>query len=93
MLNTLREKIDGIDDQILQLIEQRATLAAEIKKFKPADKIICHQREDSIISRLKLINTTLIPNQGIEAIMREIIRQCRLVQINKRESRIVTHVK
>ena len=26
MLNTLREKIDGIDDKILRLIEQRATL-------------------------------------------------------------------
>ncbi len=80
MLNILREKIDCIDDQILQLIEQRAVLASEIKNFKPKNKITCCEREEAIMSRMKRSNTTLIPDQGIEAIMREIITQCTLVQ-------------
>gem|GEM_PF-4620928 len=49
MLHTLRKKIDCIDDQILQLIEQHAVLASEKRNFKPKNKIICYEREEALL--------------------------------------------
>ena len=43
------KKIDCIDDQILQLIEQRAVLASEKRNFKPKNKIICYEREEALL--------------------------------------------
>ena len=39
---------------------------------------------------MKRYNTTLIPDQGIEAIMREIITQCTLVQRNRDAHKSIT---
>jgi|GEM_PF-7122673 len=40
---------------------------------------------------MKRYNTTLIPDQDIEAIMREIITQCTLVQRNKEAHKSITN--
>lgn len=84
-IEELRKKIDSIDKDILNLILERRDCAVEIgilkdkqlpsddsKQISPYDA----KREEEIISKLKLLYSSL-PQNGIEAIYREIISLCR----------------
>lgn len=74
-LSKLRQEIDGIDEEILRLLNRRAEVVlrvAEIKREKD-EKFYVPQREREIIERLKKLNRGPFPNDALRIIFREII--------------------
>lgn len=74
-LSGFRQKIDAIDDKILELLNQRAGLAHEIGIIKKHDRSRVHvlEREESIYKRLAEKNQGPFPSASIRPIFREII--------------------
>lgn len=74
-IDTLREQIDTLDEELLALIEKRLDLAASIARAKSedADELLLRPaREESIIGRLGAM-TKRIPTESITAIWRELM--------------------
>ena len=74
-LDSLREKIDETDTEILQLLNRRAKLAIEVAKTKTENKMAFYapERELKIYQRLMEINGGPFPNEAIKPVFREII--------------------
>jgi len=81
-LSKLREKIDIIDEQILDLINQRGSIALEVssQKQKNSLKIYDPAREKEIEKRLKSKNSGPLSNDFVISIFKEIIIGCRGLQ-------------
>lgn len=84
-IEELRKRIDSIDKDILDLILERRDCALNIGALKDQQSSFVgiehigaydSKREEEIVSRLKLLGSSL-PSNGIEAIYREIISLCR----------------
>ena len=78
----LRNRIDAIDEQILQLLNQRAQAAIEVGEIKhefgQQDSILKPEREAQIIRRLEELNAKqTFPVEGVHAVWAEIISACR----------------
>lgn len=80
-LGPLRERIDAIDEQILELLNQRAQAAmqvGDIKKDHDSDgPILKPEREALIIRRLQELNPGPVPQDAVAAIWAQIISTCR----------------
>jgi len=78
----LRQKIDSIDGQILQLLNQRAEVALEVGKVKSGCRMDPYnpQREEEIMRRLELLSRGAFPRGGIPPVFREIISACRSLE-------------
>lgn len=74
-LKNLRKKIDDIDLQILQLLNERAETALEIGRTKQTNQLNIHspEREREILTRLMKKNTGPFPNNVLKLIYEEII--------------------
>ncbi len=74
-LDTLRNKIDAIDTELLQLLNKRANAAIEIAKIKRKENLKFHspEREKAIIKRITGLNKGPFPNDALKVILREII--------------------
>ena len=81
-LSKLREKIDGIDGRILDLINQRAKVVADISRLKEKNKIgvFFPGREAEILRRIKALNKGPVENSDIEIIFRDVLSVCRAIQ-------------
>jgi len=81
-LEKFRKKIDGIDEKIVALLNERARLAIEIgqKKQQAREKFYAPERESAIYRRLSELNTGPMDNAGIEAVYREIISATRALE-------------
>jgi chorismate mutase/prephenate dehydratase len=77
-LSDLRKKIDELDDQILDLINQRARIVVEIGREKERKKMgfFAPDREEEIYRRLASLNQGPLPNKAVRAIYREIMSGC-----------------
>ncbi len=75
MLNELRKEIDGIDEKIIKLINERYKHVIEIGhlKKKTSHEIYVPEREKSLIDRLDKINKGPMTPQALRAIYREIM--------------------
>ncbi|MFX1239713.1 MAG: chorismate mutase [Promethearchaeota archaeon] len=80
-IEILRKDIDKIDDKIVDLLNMRAELVVEIGKIKKQMKIevLQPQREKEILKRVKE-KSILLKSTSIEAIWKEILNACRLIQ-------------
>lgn len=80
-IENLREDIDKIDDKIVDLLNMRAKLVVEIGNLKKKIriKILQPQREKEILERVKK-KSILLKSTSIEAIWKEILNACRIVQ-------------
>nr|MBF0221881.1 prephenate dehydratase [Desulfobulbaceae bacterium] len=78
----VRDKIDAIDDQFLQLLKDRLNCAKEIGHLKNKENRAKWDplRERQIFERLKAINNGEFPESPMISIFREIITTCRLSQ-------------
>lgn len=80
-LRPWREQIDSLDQQILQLLNQRAQAALEIGKIKEElnanDSILKPEREAQIVTHLQNINPGPITDRSVNAVWAEIISACR----------------
>jgi chorismate mutase/prephenate dehydratase len=74
-LTPIREKIDGLDQQIVELLNQRLTLAAEIGKLKRGSggQIYVAEREDAVFRKVSGLNQGPIKDDALRAIYREIM--------------------
>jgi chorismate mutase / prephenate dehydratase len=74
-LTPIREKIDGLDRQIVELLNQRLTLAAEIGKLKRGvgGQIYVAEREDAVFRKVTELNQGPIKSDALRAIYREIM--------------------
>jgi len=81
-ISELREKIDRIDKQIMDLVNQRALHALEISAHKGSRglSVFCPERENIIIKKLGEANQGPLPTNYLKQIFVEIISACREVQ-------------
>lgn len=74
-LENLRSRIDAIDDEILDLLNRRASLAQEVGRLKSLEKkdFYVPNREREIYRRLTSVNAGPFPNDAVRSVFREII--------------------
>ena len=82
-LNSLREKIDDIDAQLLTLFNQRASLAIEVAEakraaLKPGETLSFFRpdREAQVIQRIQSLNPGPLSNQEVGRLIREVMSAC-----------------
>lgn len=82
-LNRLRKQIDGVDRKLLQLLNRRASLALRVGFLKREKglPVFDGRREKEILRRSVRNNTGPLPSAAIGKIFREILRQCRSLQL------------
>jgi chorismate mutase/prephenate dehydratase len=83
-IKAIRNKIDSIDDNILELLKQRIQCAKDIGKLKDVTKRAKWDplRERQIYERLLVDNQELFPEKALRSIFHEVITTCRLSQKN-----------
>jgi chorismate mutase/prephenate dehydratase len=74
-LEEIRNSIDGIDDQILDLLNQRARLVIAVGTLKRGEKrdFYVPSREREIYERLASKNSGPFPSEALKSVFREII--------------------
>jgi len=82
VLGRLRGRIDTIDKNILELLNQRLDIAKEIGKCKgrSAEVVMDSARESNVISRLFSLNKGPLSNEAIQHIFTEIFGSSREAQ-------------
>ncbi|MEQ1559154.1 MAG: prephenate dehydratase [Methyloglobulus sp.] len=79
-LSELRDKIDRIDQQILDLINQRASCAMEVARTKIAlgeqGTFYRPDRESLVLRRIKELNNGPLPDQTAVRFFRELMSSC-----------------
>jgi chorismate mutase / prephenate dehydratase len=77
-LDALRVKIDSIDEQILDLLNERGQLAIDIghRKSRQGRSIYAPEREKRIFQRLIRRNRGPLRSANVQAIFREVISAC-----------------
>lgn len=77
----LRQRIDSIDEQILDLLNQRARTAQQVgdvkHEFDVDGPVLKPEREAMIIRRLQGLNQGPFTDQAVEAVWSQIISTCR----------------
>jgi chorismate mutase/prephenate dehydratase len=81
-LEDLRQQIDAIDSELLQLLSDRARLAQEVgkNKVRTAGNFFAPERERQIFERLRANNQGPLSNDAIQAIFTEIISASRALE-------------
>ncbi len=79
-LQQLRIGIDAIDEQILQLINQRAEHARAIGKLKGGAIAYAPERESLVLRRINELNTGPLPNKIVTHFFRAIMSMCLSLQ-------------
>lgn len=77
----LRQRIDSLDEQILDLLNQRAQAAQSVgdikHEFDVAGPVLKPEREAMIVRRLQALNQGPFTAQAVEAVWAQIISTCR----------------
>ncbi len=83
-LAALRQRIDGIDDQLLELVSERARLAEQVARAKAqrgeALKVYRPEREAEILRRLTEQNRGPLTDEQVTVLFREVMSACRALQ-------------
>ncbi len=81
-LKELREAINKVDLQILELIKERSEFVEQVGKFKhqTSGKIYVPEREKQIFEKLRTNNRSKISSEAIISIFTEIISACRSLE-------------
>ena len=79
-IEKLRREIDGVDDQLLALLNQRADLARRIGTLKGASPAYRPERETEILRSLARRNSGPLPSERATAVFREVISACRAME-------------
>jgi len=76
----LRQAIDAVDDQVLDLLNRRAALAAEVGRLKVAatPEALFHApaREREVLARLEAENAGPFPPAAVRTVFQEIMSAC-----------------
>lgn len=74
-LGPIRDKIDHLDHQLVDLINERLALAAEIGRIKRSTggEIYVPEREDAVLRKVTSLNQGPVKNEALKAIYRELM--------------------
>ncbi|MFW9902311.1 MAG: chorismate mutase [Candidatus Thorarchaeota archaeon] len=80
-LELLREEINKIDDQMIDLLNKRGKLSKKIGNLKNVISMdtLQPQREDEIINRMKA-KSKVLDDTSIQTIWKEIMDACKIIQ-------------
>jgi chorismate mutase/prephenate dehydratase len=83
-LESIRRQIDALDDQILKLVNERATAAGEVARIKraagEAEDFYRPGREAQILKRIRDANAGPLPEADVVRLFREIMSSCLALQ-------------
>lgn len=81
-VSELRKEIDAIDDRIVELLNRRAELAAEIGRHKARTRAhyFTPEREEAVLKRLVRRSEGPLSAEALRAIYREVISACRALE-------------
>lgn len=79
-LQALRVRIDAIDDALLTLLSERASIAQEVGRTKKGEKIYRPEREAQIVRRLREANPGPLSGDTVERLIRETMSACRALE-------------
>ncbi len=81
-LAPIRDKIDSLDFEILDLLSKRAQAAQEVGYIKSGFSlpVFRPEREHQVVTRLQEMNTGPLLSDGIAAIWREVMSACRALE-------------
>ncbi|MEO8418196.1 MAG: prephenate dehydratase [Methylophilaceae bacterium] len=79
-LKQCRDKIDAIDEQLLQFVNERAHLAREIGNLKNGGPIYRPEREAQVLRRLLELNAGPLSGEAVTAIFRSVMSNCRALE-------------
>lgn len=79
-LTQYREQINHLDDELLVLLNQRATLAQQIGHLKEDGVVLRPEREAQVLRRLQDANPGPLGNGAIAALYTEVMSQCRALE-------------
>jgi chorismate mutase/prephenate dehydratase len=74
-LEPLRREIDGLDEQIVNLLNERARVVVQIGKVKQQHNspIYAPDREKSVLEKVRRLNRGPLPDRCLEAVYRELM--------------------
>lgn len=79
-LEQLRAQIDALDEQLLQLMNERAKLAQAVGHVKGGSLIYRPEREAQVLSRLIEANAGPLPDEVVRLLFQEVISACRSLE-------------
>lgn len=81
-IQSLRQKIEQVDDEILRLLNDRAKIVQQIGQIKSKIKMDFYnpRREEEILQRLRALSFGPFPKWAIPYVFREIISACRSLE-------------
>jgi len=79
-LQSLREQIDQLDDELLTLVNQRAGLAQQIGHLKEDGTVFRPEREAQVVKRLQAANNGPLSNDAVAQLFTEVMSQCRALE-------------
>src|SRR6185369_6909518 len=81
-LLALRGQIDGVDRELLSLLNRRAGLALAVGEIKKREGSVVFrpEREAQVIDGLKLVNPGPLQSESVAPIWREIMSACRALE-------------
>jgi len=81
-LDELRARIDAIDAQILDLLNERARDVIEVGKIKHSTNAVYYvpEREKAVFEKLKARNKGPLPDEAVRSIYREVISSSRALE-------------
>lgn len=85
-LPQLREQIDAVDAQLLDLLNQRARLANAVGEIKRTEgsAVFRPEREAQVVQQLQSANRGPLRNPGVANIWREVMSACRALEAPQR---------
>jgi len=79
-LQQLREQIDQLDDELLKLLNQRASLAQSIGHLKGGGVVLRPEREAQVLQRLQENSSGPLSKAAVAQLFTEVISQCRALE-------------
>ena len=81
-LTQLREQIDAVDKQIVELFEQRMQISADVAKYKISigKKVFDKEREQAKLASLKEMAHNDFNRHGVEELFQQIMSMSRKLQ-------------
>jgi chorismate mutase/prephenate dehydratase len=79
-LQELRVQIDRLDDELLKLVNQRATLAQTIGHLKGNGVVLRPEREAQVLQRMQGCNNGPLSNAAVAQLFTEVMSQCRALE-------------
>ena len=76
-IDKLRREIDGVDDELLKLLNKRAALAGRIGALKQGAPAYRPERETEILRRVAERNPGPLAPERVSGVFREVISACR----------------